>query len=319
MHRYVRKILCMVILCVACLLPFHSMNVTAAKKRTTLNFTKKKIEVGESVVLKIKNGKGTPTWKSKNSKIKITKIGKDRIKITGRKTGMGYITVSVKNTKLRCKIKVIKPVMKIAIPSTNEKTAKEYAKMLESVGASVTILKKDCDIKMYDGLVLPGGGDINPRLYKQENKGSKKIDNKVDYLQYSILRRFVQEKKPVLGICRGHQMINVYFNGTLNQDIKNHKSVNGGVKMHASNIEENSILGEMYGSNLVVNSMHHQSIDILGDHLRVVQRSLHGTIEGVEHDSLPILGVQWHPEKMGENGEILFKKFLSICEQKRKN
>lgn len=319
MYRYARKILCMVILCVVSLLLFDSVNVTAAKKRTTLNFTEKKIEVGESVVLKIKNGKGTPTWKSKNNKIKITKIGKDRIRITGRKTGMGYITVSIKNIKLRCKIKVIKPVIKIAIPATSEKSVKKYVKMLKNVGASVTVLKKDCDIKMYDGLVLPGGGDINPRLYKQENKGSKKIDNKVDYLQYSILRRFVQAEKPVLGICRGHQMINVYFNGTLNQDIKNHKSVNGGVKMHASNIKENSILGETYGSNLVVNSMHHQSIDILGDHLRVVQRSLHGTIEGVEHDSLPIIGVQWHPERMGDKGEILFEKFLSMCQQKENN
>lgn len=310
MKRY-RKILFMVAVLFVSMCV--SKETSAAKSKMTLSFSEKKIEVGESVVLKLKNAKGKIAWKANTNRFKISKISNDKIKITGKRVGTGYITVSAKNKKFSCKIKVRKATLKIAVANSKKKDVDNCVSVLKKLGVTVTVIKQDCDIKKYDGLVLPGGYDINPKLYKQKNKASKNIHNKLDRLQYSVLDKFVQEKKPVLGICRGCQMINIYFGGTLNQDIKKHRGKKGSTVKHDTTIVENSVLESLYGRTMKVNSRHHQCIDQQGVNLLTVQRASDGRIEAVEHDELPILGVQWHPEEMGKKGELVINEFLKRC------
>ncbi|MCM1496814.1 MAG: gamma-glutamyl-gamma-aminobutyrate hydrolase family protein [Bacteroides sp.] len=155
------------------------------------------------------------------------------------------------------------------------------------------------------GLVLPGGGDISPSLMKQENQGSVQIDETLDRLQFKILEEFCKARKPILGICKGLQVINVYFGGTIVQQLPTahmHEYRNGD-QNHMTIALQDSVLERLYGLRFPVNSAHHQGIGVLGNGLEAIQFAKDQVIEGIIHKKLPILGVQWHPERMQENEE----------------
>ena len=161
-------------------------------------------------------------------------------------------------------------------------------------------------------LLLPGGGDIEPRRYGQRNTASVHLDPMRDARELALIQQFVLRKKPILGICRGLQCINVAFGGTLLQDIPGHSAANGIDRLHAVRCAP-SPLRELYGEQYIVNSAHHQAIDRPGSGLIPVQWSPDGVIEAVCHRSLPILAVQWHPERLifGDGGR-LFAFFLGL-------
>ena len=172
-----------------------------------------------------------------------------------------------------------------------------------------------------DALILPGGGDITPGFYGQENHGSRSINTELDLLQIQALEYFIRTKKPVLGICKGMQLINVYFGGTLIQDLpnsKDHQSSDGDL-LHNSLVTEDCVLSHLYGNEFTINSNHHQAVDKLGKHLRVVQMSHDSVVEGIMHDTLPIIAVQWHPERLpfiqtkkaSLPGNLLLRAFLT--------
>lgn len=186
------------------------------------------------------------------------------------------------------------------------------------------------------GLVLGGGADIDPALYrekliptiKRESLHVKhrnrhffvsifvwmirKIfsldfttqleDRQRDELEFGILRQVIDKKVPILGICRGAQLLNVYFGGTLYQDIAdfyNEKPQLQTILPISTIIIEPqsqlySILRKKYTR---VNSLHHQSVKTLGSNLRIVAQEPSGVVEAIEHTQLPfVIGVQWHPE-----------------------
>ena len=166
-------------------------------------------------------------------------------------------------------------------------------------------------------LLLPGGGDITPAFFGQSNHGSLRIDTELDILQFQALSLFAAKKKPVLGICKGLQIINVYFGGDITQHIDTadrHKWI-GKDQMHYvyhSDISRIDFFYQLYGSSTLVNSAHHQAINRLGKDLIPVCRAGDNVVEGLMHTVLPILAVQWHPERLPENaGESLFHYFLS--------
>lgn len=210
--------------------------------------------------------------------------------------------------------------LKAAIVGRAQDTS-NYEKALAAFHIETHTLLSIGSLHNYDFLVLPGGGDITPGFFGQKNCGSKKIDTELDILQIQALEVFVSMKRPVLGICKGIQIINVFFGGNLFQDLPSadHHKYNLGDQYHLSSAVEHSLLHSIYGSSFVVNSAHHQGIDLLGKSLTVIQHSDDGIIEGLIHNSLPILGVQWHPERMMPpplnspcvDGSLLFETFLS--------
>ena len=126
----------------------------------------------------------------------------------------------------------------------------------------------------------------------------------------------MQQHKPILGICRGLQVLNVAFGGTLIQDIPNHsQKADRHVLTHEVKIVKDSQLASIFNESTQVNSLHHQVIDRLGDGLKAVAFSSEGYIEAIEADN--ILAVQWHPEALTHEPDQLklFKSFIKQCQK----
>ena len=175
-----------------------------------------------------------------------------------------------------------------------------------------------------DGLLLPGGGDIDPAYYGEEMNGSDEPDRELDKAQRDILDAFVKAKKPILGICRGMQLINIYFGGSLHQDLVTrdiHTRKNDNDSIHSvKSVEEGNLFEKFYGKTFNINSAHHQGAKKLGKGLKEVLRSEDGVCEAVIHEELPIIATQFHPERMSYKqrrddavvGEEIFKYFKSL-------
>jgi len=178
----------------------------------------------------------------------------------------------------------------------------------------------------YDGLVLCGGNDIDPQYYNEPVAGSVDIDQERDMLEFALLKAYVEAGKPVMGICRGYQLINVFFGGSMHQHIPESPIHTNGTDhycTHSVTAESDSIVGRLYGSEFPVNSAHHQAIKTLGAGLRATAFWQEQYIEAFEHTSLPVFGVQWHPEKMcfalrredTVDGAPIFEHFLQLCKK----
>ena len=190
---------------------------------------------------------------------------------------------------------------RIVIPSLHE--VRNYVNALHELGCEVTVCDKPVDPEDYDGLLLPGGTDVDPIRYNEEIDGSVGIDTALDALQFDTLDLFVKAKKPVLGICRGEQLINVYFGGSLYQDLpsaEHHRYIyeRSEDNAHESTAEENSFLGKLYGTKYRTNSSHHQAVKKSGEGLHICSFADDSIVEAFNHETLPVYGVQWHPERM---------------------
>jgi len=167
-----------------------------------------------------------------------------------------------------------------------------------------------------DGLLLPGGGDLEPWRYGQENTASHGLEPWRDREELELLDWFISRRKPVLGICRGIQVLNVYFGGTLVQDIPGHSQSHGQDRFHRV-CSAPSPLKDLCGE--MVNSAHHQALDRLGSGLEAVQWAPDGIVEAVCHRRLPVWGVQWHPERMPPwMNRGLMETFVAWCGNKMK-
>ena len=183
-----------------------------------------------------------------------------------------------------------------------------YLRALEQAGMEGVLCTEGTDPNSFDGLLLCGGGDVDPSLYGEANNGSYGISKKRDQMDLACIHSFILEGKPILGICRGIQILNVAFGGSLVQHLSNansHMAVGGDVyhEVHAK-----GILRQLYGRTFMVNCCHHQGIDRLGRGLHPIAFSRDGCIEGIIHQTLPILAVQFHPERM-EHGAPIFRYF----------
>ena len=178
----------------------------------------------------------------------------------------------------------------------------------------------------YDALVLCGGDDVDPKYYGQENTACGAIDPDRDAAEFALLDAYVKAGKPVMGICRGLQLINVYFGGSLHQHIEAvemHRQSKEHYVVHAVEAMSGSYLESIYGKHFFINSYHHQAIDRLGQGLHVVARS-EGAIEAVVHEQKPVFAVQWHPEKLSFEwrredavcGEPLLQHFVEYVGRK---
>ena len=152
-----------------------------------------------------------------------------------------------------------------------------------------------------DAVLMTGGTDIDPALYRAE-PGDDLLDHSAvrDAFELSMLDAALAAKKPVLGICRGVQIINVWSGGTLHQHVPSHAFVDGPADdlVHDVAMTPGSVVGDCYGPVLRVNSLHHQAVDELGDRLVVTGTAPDGGVEAIEHLDAPMVAVQWHPEML---------------------
>lgn len=233
----------------------------------------------------------------------------------------GLISISIeKNMKGRAMSKSELKKVRIAVVGREEDT-KNYMRTLGHMDVDAICTMSLEEASLCDGLLLPGGGDMNPSRYNQPLAGSTEIDEPLDEVQFAACKMFVEKNKPVMGICKGAQVINVFFGGTLIQDLPNttaHKSPDGKPIFHSSTAKEGGLIYELYGTDPRVNSIHHQAIDKLGEGLQAIQWAEDGTIEAIEHVEKPIIALQWHPERMcfematdeGVDGSKLFSYFV---------
>jgi putative glutamine amidotransferase len=179
-----------------------------------------------------------------------------------------------------------------------------YADAIERAGAIAVILPPTLDVDVMreattrcDGLVFLGGGDVCPRTYgEQETAQLYGVNESLDDFELLVLRQAIALDKPILAICRGHQMLNVALGGTLIQHLDttdDHRDT-----MHQVQLLEGSHVAHAMGTTQpTVHSFHHQAIKQLASDLQVIGTHADGTIEAVQHTTASwVVGVQWHPE-----------------------
>jgi putative glutamine amidotransferase len=184
----------------------------------------------------------------------------------------------------------------------------DYPKSIAAAGGLPVELARDADVdgivERLDGLVLSGGADIDPSLYGREshpNLGS--LERERDEWELALLMAARKADMPVLAICRGFQLVNVAFGGTLHQHVELEEGsghpqwdVDGRTATHEVEILAGTLTSKLLPSQWPVNSLHHQTVDTVGEGLSVSAIAPDGVVEGLETPDGNLLAVQWHPE-----------------------
>ncbi|MEO0143719.1 MAG: gamma-glutamyl-gamma-aminobutyrate hydrolase family protein [candidate division WOR-3 bacterium] len=192
---------------------------------------------------------------------------------------------------------------------------------------------KEIDPKKYKGLILIGGEDVNPKHYNEKNlfENLNEINDERDLAEFELIEKFLNYERIIFGICRGIQVLNVFFKGTLYQDIpselnlythkfykdktpRNVEVYNNDTYHKIKIINRNPIFEN---SEFIVNSRHHQAIKKVSDDFYIFATSEDGIIEGIFHKKLLIFGVQWHPERIKQEYNFSSIKILEFLKNDR--
>ena len=230
--------------------------------------------------------------------------------------GIGKITISGKGAfkgtiQRSFKIKgKYKPLVLVADKSLF--SASETRIWLRQCGFRTAFTKTaKANPKNYDGLVIPGGtDDVHPSLYGEKKHGAYHPKKWLDKMQFKLIHKFANANKPVLGICRGNQVINVAYGGSLIQNLP------GGYHTHdhSTEVKKGTWLYKIFGKRYTTWHYHHQAVKRPGKGLIVSQRDKKRKIvEAIEHKTLPVWGLQFHPEHMGKAGKKIANKFKREC------
>ncbi|MBT2263456.1 gamma-glutamyl-gamma-aminobutyrate hydrolase family protein [Rhodococcus erythropolis] len=167
-------------------------------------------------------------------------------------------------------------------------------------------------IDRVDGLVVTGGQDVDPEIWggppptpNPTGGQTLAIDRRRDDYEIALVRLAIERRIPVLGVCRGHQIINVGLGGTLISDLTDQGTQHYSLERfpdcrpegeHVVHFDEGTLAGKLYGPRCGVSSWHHQAVDRIGEGLVVSGRAPDGVVESIESPDGNVLGVQWHPE-----------------------
>lgn len=213
-----------------------------------------------------------------------------------------------------------------------------YIRAIEASGGAAILLPYTANpesidrfIDLCDGFIFAGGADIEPARYGEEKHPlCGETTPYRDQVEFLAFEKIMKTEKPIMGICRGSQLINVALGGTLYQDIPSeiktdltHKQEHPHSEpAHEANVVSGSLLHSLIGkSRIHINSLHHQAIKELGDGLSPMAVADDGIIEAIARTGKRLVwGFQWHPEKAFDNSEdskIIFKKFIEECGKNR--
>ena len=186
-------------------------------------------------------------------------------------------------------------------------------------------------MELLDGLILSGGHDVFPYHYGQEpTRPLGEVFPERDKYEYELFKLAQEKNIPVLGICRGLQIMNTYAGGTLHQDLcfinsdkpilKHWQGNHPSQETHLVSVEEGSKLSSIFGEqSFLVNSFHHQVLDKVAEGYKVVAKASDVVVEAIEKvDANFVVGVQWHPEMMHKTNEKMAKLFATLVEKSRK-
>ncbi|MBP7560532.1 MAG: gamma-glutamyl-gamma-aminobutyrate hydrolase family protein [Armatimonadetes bacterium] len=180
-------------------------------------------------------------------------------------------------------------------------------------------------VSEIDGLCLSGGGDMNPSHYGEAlSPLADGIDDARDERELALMRAARGRGIPIFGICRGCQVINVGYGGSLYQDLAteapfptrkhNHKADDPD-RFHSVRLDASHRVSRPAGAaEVVVNTHHHQAVARLGEGLKVIAWADDGVVEAIAHVEEPVLGVQWHPERLDPPDRWAIELFISMCE-----
>lgn len=178
-----------------------------------------------------------------------------------------------------------------------------YARAISKAGATPVLLPLEANgaelVAHLDGVIFSGGADIDPKHYSQDpDPNLGEVQQERDSFELELLEAVLTTSTPALGICRGMQLFNIAAGGTLHQHIEGHRAMVAppADRSHTVNFDSGTVLGSLYGTSHQVNSLHHQSVDRLGSGWIISGRLPSGSVEAIEHQTLPLLAVQWHPE-----------------------
>jgi len=199
------------------------------------------------------------------------------------------------------------------------------------VPVTTDIQKLRAIVDQLDGLILTGGADVNPLWYgEQPINALKKVEPKRDKFELALIKLATDRNVPVLGVCRGCQLLNVAFGGSLYQDIpsqynvahviKHVQQMSGRYGSHLMAIDSGSVLAKVISKDtILVNSFHHQAVKELAPGFKITARAPDGIVEAIEaYPVHPIIGVQFHPEIFTANGDTTALKIFSFIVKEAK-
>lgn len=201
---------------------------------------------------------------------------------------------------------------KVFIYNTVQK-AQNYLKVLDNLRVKYIVSQCINDAKCCTHLLLCGGGDVHPYLYGKQIENCYDIDINRDLSEIHLIKSFIKNNLPILGICRGMQIINVALGGELSQKIKDkflHFCDKGDLLHPIENTS--SFMTDLFGKYKIVNSAHRQKINVLANGLKPASFSEDFSLEAFYGINKKVFGVQFHPERLTNDKEKLFDYFLSL-------
>ena len=210
---------------------------------------------------------------------------------------------------------------------SNNQSYSDYVRIGGGIPSTVTAFSQeeaDQIAEMADGLLITGGEDCIPASYHEENNGSFPIEEKIENSDFLLYRAFRRKNRPVLGICRGIQVIGVCEGVSLIQDIPTvfhtehtqshcNPPLEKEAYCHRVFFEEGTLLHDIFGDSHMVNSFHHQALASVPEGFSLAAESEEGIIEAIE--KVHVLAVQWHPERLTHDPRhvAIIQKWIQEC------
>ena len=266
-----------------------------------------KVSSGSSFTVNLKGNSLPVEWSSSDPHIELADSDETSATFLTSGRGNGKIFATIQHATVSCDIGVEK-LLKICVVDNRWGDCGAVVKYFNRKGiATDFVYSQYVDLNKYDALIVPGGCDIHASWWGEpQDPRAPDLDWYKDSLQLQLIKKFYAAKKPIFGICRGAQLINIALGGSLYQHIPGHRTRT----RRYTSVTAVGLMHDVYGETVFTWQFHHQAVKRLGLGLKVTMMAPDGTVEAIEHKKRMIYGTQWHPESTGEDGWKLFAGFF---------